>query len=661
MREFVVSPANSVRRNSSVRQLIVMAAIMLIPVLLIGLVLGGSYRSEATRRGLVQGRDEAVLMAQSAVEPLLSGRPLSNGLTPTELTRMRTLATDVVRSGSVQRLRLRDLQGNVIFSDDGSGFHEAIEDEALKAAHGHLVARLTNLNSDAVDRGKVKGLSVEVYLPLYVGSATNRVGVMEIYLPYTPISVDVNAGIHMLYRNLIIGLALLYLILLGISRWVGRRLRRQVKVNTYQSEHDALTDLPNRALFHRMANAELNDARKHARSTTIAIVNLDRFKDVNDTLGHHNGDLLLAMIGERLRTHLRTPDTLGHFGGDEFGVVLSDVDDPTDVLIRLREAIQSELEVGGLPLTIEASIGYAVSPHDGVSVDELLQRADLAMYVAKSVRSRVARYDDTQNHYDASKLTLVTELRHAIASDQLVLHYQPKIAVGTESVYGVEALVRWQHPTLGLLYPDRFIPLVEQTDLIDELTDWVVQRSLYDLSSLGRPGEILQLSVNVSARNLGRSEFAGQVLQRLTEAAVSPTRLTVEVTETSLMSDPQRAATSLVEMSDAGVRISIDDFGSGQTSLGLLANLPISELKIDRSFIQDIHSHPANGSIVRSMVELGHQLDLVVVAEGVETNDELATVVSTGCDLIQGYFYARPMPCDHLATWLTQRTAPVTL
>jgi EAL domain-containing protein (putative c-di-GMP-specific phosphodiesterase class I) len=327
----------------------------------------------------------------------------------------------------------------------------------------------------------------------------------------------------------------------------------------------------------------------------------------------------------------------------------------------LREVIQGELEVGGLPLSIESSIGYVVSPQDGGSIDELLQRADVAMYVAKSVRSGVARYDDTQDHYDASKLTLVTELRHAITSNQLVLHYQPKIAAGTESAYGVEALVRWQHPTLGLLYPDRFIPLVEQTDLIDELTDWVVQRSLHDLSTWGAQGQILQLSVNVSARNLGRSEFAGQVLQRLTEAAVSPSRLTVEVTETSLMADPDRAAASLIEMSAAGVRISIDDFGSGQTSLGLLANLPIAELKIDRMFIQDIQTNPANGSIVRSMVELGHQLDLVVVAEGVETQDELTTVLSTGCDLIQGYFFARPMPPEQLATWLTHRSAPATL
>ena len=661
MRDRPVSPANGLRRNSPLQQLFVIAAIMLVPVLLIGLVLGGSYRSEATRRGLVQGRDEALLMAQSAVEPLLNGQPLSKGLTSSETTRLRTLATDAVRNGSVQRLRLRDLQGNVIFSDDGSGFHDAIEDEALDAAHGHMVVRLTHLNSDSVDRGKVKGLSVEVYLPLYVASATNRVGVMEIYLPYAPISADVNAGIHTLYRNLAIGLALLYLILLAISHWVTVRLRRQVKVNTYQSEHDALTDLPNRVLFHRMASAELSAARKRAQPTTIAIIDLDRFKEVNDTLGHQNGDLLLAMIGDRLRTHLRAPDVLARFGGDEFGVVLSDVGDPTDVLTRLREVIQGELQVAGLPLSIEASIGYVVSPDDGSSVDELLQRADVAMYVAKTVRSGVIRYDESQDHYDASNLSLVTELRHAIESNQLVLHYQPKITVGGHEVSGIEALVRWQHPELGLLNPDRFIPLVEQTDLIDELTDWVVQHALSEIGTLGSRFETLNLSVNVSARNLARSDFARQVLHRIKKAATEPSRLTVEVTETSLMADPERAAASLLEMSRAGVRISIDDFGSGQTSLGLLANLPIAELKIDRSFIQDIHVNPANAAIVRSMVELGHQLDLVVVAEGVETSDELDVVTATGCDVVQGYFYARPMPSDQLDTWLERREVPSTL
>jgi diguanylate cyclase (GGDEF)-like protein len=628
------------------------AAIMLVPVLLIGLILGVSYRSEAQRRGLAQGRDEAVLMAESAVEPMLNGNPLSRGLTPLEAMRLHALSNEVTKNGSVQRFRLRDLSGNVIFSSDGSGFHDEIEDEALDAGRGKTVVLLTHLNADSVDRGAIKGLSVEVYIPLYVGNLTNRVGVMEVYLPYSPISRDVNAGIHSLYRNLTIGLALLYLILFGISFWVSKGLRRQVRVNTYQSEHDALTDLPNRELFRRFATAELVDAARHGRSTTIAIIDLDRFKEINDTLGHQNGDILLAKLGTRLSADLRSPDGLARFGGDEFGVILSDVAAPEEVLARLRGLIHEEIDVGGLPLTVEASIGFVVAPDDGTKIDELLQLADVAMYVAKNERSGVIRYDRSQNHYDASKLSLVAELRQAIETDQLVLHYQPKVCLETQQVNGVEALVRWQHPTHGLLAPDSFIPLVEQTDLIDELTFWVVKQALIDLPHMDERQGALQMSVNISARNLGRADFAGQIISALANANVAPERLTLEVTETSLMADPVRATSSLQEMHRAGIHVSIDDFGSGQTSLGILASLPIAELKIDRSFIQDIDINPANDAIVRSMVELGHQLELTVVAEGVETKGELGAVLTSGCDLVQGYLYARPMPLDALSSWL---------
>jgi diguanylate cyclase (GGDEF)-like protein len=487
---------------------------------------------------------------------------------------------------------------------------------------------------------------------LYVGAAANRVGVLEIYLPYTPISEDVSAGIHTLYRSLAMSLALLYLIVFGISFWVGRRLRRQVRVNRFQAEHDALTGLPNRSYFRAIGDSELRAGAQRGRSTTIAVIDLDRFKEVNDTLGHQNGDRLLTTLAERIALEVRLPHTVARFGGDEFGIILSGVDAPYDALCQLREVIQSEVLVSGLPLSVEASIGYAVAPMDGTSIDDLLQLADMAMYVAKNVRSGVAGYDVSQNHYDASQLTLVAELRHAIASDQLVLHYQPKIDLHDHRVGGVEALVRWQHPQQGLLFPDRFIPLVEQTDLIDELSLWVIGQALNDLHECSSDDSDFHMAVNVSVRNLGRIGFAAQVLDALRDAHVEPQRLTIEVTETALMADPTRTADALTQMSDAGVRISIDDFGSGQTSLGMLANLPIAELKIDRTFIQDVQSIPEHAAIVRSMVELGHQLGLGVVAEGVETQMELTVVASTGCDVVQGYHFARPMPLDQLKPWL---------
>jgi diguanylate cyclase (GGDEF)-like protein len=571
---------------------------------------------------------------------------------------MQRLVRTAVRSGDVLRLRLRDLEGSVVYSDDGSGLQKSSTDDAsdgnkaLDAARGTTVARVTRLNSDGDDDGPAGPESVEVYLPLVAGPSDHRVGVFEVYLPYAPIQSDVDAGLDSLYRNLVIGLGLLYLVLFGISFSVGRRLRRQVKLNAYSAEHDALTDLPNRTLFHRRVEAELKRGARRGQPTAVAIIDLDRFKEVNDTLGHHNGDRLLAALSTRMAAHLRGLDALARLGGDEFGILLANVAEPEEILSRLREVIEHEISVGGLPLSVEASIGYVVAPEHGTDVDELLQLADVAMYVAKAKHLGVVRYDETQNHYDASNLALMGEVRHAIESDQLVLHYQPKARIADGKIEAVEALVRWEHPTYGLLYPDTFIPLVEQTDLIDKLTEWVVRRALDDLRTFGPASDDLTVAVNVSARNLSRVGFAAKIVDALDEYGVAATRLSVEVTETALMTDPGRAAVMLGELDRAGVRLSIDDFGCGQTSLGYLSSLPITELKIDRSFIADMLDHHAHAAIVHSIVELGHNLGFEVVGEGVETVDVLAALAATGCDVAQGYLFARPMPAADLASWL---------
>jgi diguanylate cyclase (GGDEF)-like protein len=382
-------PTGPQKRESTFKLFAIFAVIMLVPVVLLGLVLATSYRREADRRGLAQGHAEALLMAQTAVEPILDGRPLSQGLSPSETAGMQRLVRTAVRSGDVLRLRLRDLEGNVVYSDDGSGLHKQTgddddHDEALAAAHGVAVARVTRLNADSDDTGPLGPESVEVYLPLLAGSPIHRVGVLEVYLPYAPIRADVDAGIDSLYRNLAIGLAVLYVLLFGISFSIGRRLRRQVKVNAYMAEHDALTNLPNRVLFHRRVQEALRRGRETAQPTTIAIIDLDRFKEINDTLGHYNGDRLLAALSERMAAHLRGLDALARLGGDEFGIVLAGVREPEEILIRLRQVIEHEVEISGLPLIVEASIGYVVAPEHGEDVDELLQLADVAMYVAKA-------------------------------------------------------------------------------------------------------------------------------------------------------------------------------------------------------------------------------------------------------------------------------------
>jgi diguanylate cyclase len=654
-------PTSSHNRESPVRLFATFAIILLVPVLVLGLVLAASYRSEADKRGLAQGHSEALLMAQTAVEPILDGKPLSQGLSPSETADMQRLVRTAVHSGDVLRLRLRDLQGIVEYSDDGSGLHQKSannddQDEVLDAARGAVVARLTQLNADSNDSGPLGPESVEVYLPLVAGSPVHRVGVLEVYLPYAPIRADVDAGTDTLYRNLAIGLIVLYLLLFGISFSVVGRLRRQVEVNAYMAEHDALTDLPNRALFHRRVQAELGRVRRHGRPAAVAIIDLDRFKEVNDTLGHYNGDRLLAALSTRMASHLRGLDALARLGGDEFGVLLSDVAEPEEILRRLREVIEHEIGIGGLPLSVEASIGYVVAPDQGTDVDELLQRADVAMYIAKEKHLGVVQYDQSQDHYDSTNLALIAELRHAIDSDQLVLHYQPKVKISSGRFEAVEALVRWQHPVQGMVFPDQFIPLAEQTDLINRLTEWVIRRALEDLRNFGAGTEELVVAINVSARNLSHAGFAETLVGALTEFEVSSSRLFVEVTETALMTDPARAALALAELESEGVRLSIDDFGQGQTSLGYLSTLPIHELKIDRSFIVDMLENPAHAAIVHSIVELGHNLGFHVVGEGVETAEVLAALASTGCDVAQGYLFARPMPPEQVASWLASHS-----
>ena len=623
--------------------------VSLVPVLLLGAALAVNYRADAKRRGIAEGRSEAAILATTAVGPVLDGRPLSAGLSPSEVGNLSRIVGQAIAEHDVLRIRIRDLAGKVVFSDDGSGFNDVPEDTVAQAAAGQVVARLTRLNTDNNDTGPSGVAAVEVYLPLSSWTSPYRVGVLETYLPYAPIARGVSGGLQVLYRDLAVGLTVLWLVLFGISLSVSRGLRRQVRLNAYLAEHDALTDLPNRVLFHRRAHAALEDMRRRRRSIAIAIIDLDRFKEINDTLGHHNGDQVLVELGRRLAATLGPRDYVARLGGDEFGVILDDASEAEGSLLALRALIAARLEVIRLPLSVEASIGYVIAPEDGSDVDQLLQHADVAMYVAKGVHSGVARYDARQDHYDAADLALVGELRPAIAGGQLVLHYQPKLVLDDGRVEAVEALVRWQHPTKGMLLPDRFLPLAEQTELIDRLTTWVLSRALGELDALGPR---LSVAVNVSARSLGRPDFAREVIDLLDHHGISPERLTLEITETALLVDPERAAVLLAELSAAGVKISLDDFGCGQTSLGYLAALTIHELKIDKSFVSEIGGPSAHAAIVRSIVELGHNLALRVVAEGVETLDTLEQLRELGCDVAQGYLVSRPIPADTLAAWL---------
>ena len=429
-------------------------------------------------------------------------------------------------------------------------------------------------------------------------------------------------------------------------------LRLSVAENERQATHDSLTDLPNRVLFERVTNQML----ANGRAIAVLLLDLDRFKDVNDTLGHAAGDALLADVGSRLRAAVPEALCIARLGGDEFTVLLTDVDEATAVLAAqaARESLLHPLQVNSVDVSVDASVGVALAPTHGTTCDDLLRHADVAMYASKGGRGTVTVYDDSIDHNDPSRLGLVAELREAISTGGLQLYYQPKIGLSdpTGSV-SVEALSRWIHPTRGFVPPDEFIAIAEQTGLITPLTDWVVTTALAQCRDWLDAGADVSISVNVSARVLRDPAFPARLADALDAARVPASRLTLEITETAIMDDVERTVDVLWELRRAGVKLSIDDLGVGQSSLAYLKRLPVHEVKIDKSFVMSMVDDPDDDAIVCAVVGLAHRLGMTIVAEGVESDRIRDRLVEIECDVAQGYWYSRPMPAADVVAWFT--------
>jgi diguanylate cyclase (GGDEF)-like protein len=392
-------------------------------------------------------------------------------------------------------------------------------------------------------------------------------------------------------------------------------------------------------------------------------MDLDRFKEVNDTFGHHYGDELLRQIGPRLTGVLRGVDTVARLGGDEFAVLLPDmhgVDDAMNVAGGLLAALALPFQVEGVEMQVEASVGVVLSGEHGSDAVTLMQRADIAMYVAKTQHLGAFIYDPDVDGNSAGKLALVWDLRRALDRGELVLYYQPQVNVNTGDLVAAEALVRWQHPEQGLIFPDEFIPLAERTGLISALTRYVIDAALAQARTWLDAGRPLPIAVNLSARNLHEERFAEQLSELLAKHQVPPHLLELEVTESAIIIDPERALAMLQKLSALGCRISLDDFGAGYTSLSQLTSMPISEIKIDRSFVMKMGEDPNSALIVSSVVELGHNLGMTLVAEGVEDAEALAALSGLRCDVAQGYHLSRPIPAADFDAWSAGRLiAPV--
>ena len=428
--------------------------------------------------------------------------------------------------------------------------------------------------------------------------------------------------------------------------------------NEHQAMHDSLTGLPNRVLFQR----HLEEAMGHARATGgrlgVMLIDLDHFKEVNDTLGHHFGDMLLREIGPRLANVLRDNDVMARLGGDEFGIVLPDLPSD-DVAMRVAERLIEELEqpvsVEGLALDVSGSVGIALFPTQASDAETLLRRADVAMYAAKDAGSGYEIYSDELDRHNPKRLTLIGQVRPALDAHEFVMYYQPKVRLADGRVAGAEALIRWQHPSLGLLPPDEFIPLVEKTVLLRPLTQYVIESVLRQWREWADVGIRLPIAINISPRSLLDAELPDQVAAQLHRWDVPAAFLRMEITENFLMADSGRSASVLDGLSAVGISLSIDDFGTGYSSLSYLKRLPIEEIKIDRSFVMQMHVDPNDYMIVRATVDLGRNLGLRVVAEGVEDLDTFDRLAEFCCDEAQGYYISRPIPVAEFTRWLSVR------
>ena len=531
--------------------------------------------------------------------------------------------------------------GTLAFADAGHPVDEKRlpEEERLKALKGDFMQA-----GDETDRGVP---TMEVFRSFDPNDDGVPDAFVEVVLPAIG-QADMEQTTWRMYAALAILAAVIGLGLVTFNRRLAERARAAMR--------DPLTGLGNRLAL-RMREEPVQRAQEP--TTALVLLDLDGFKAVNDTLGHQAGDQLLIQVARTLESLVRSADLVVRLGGDEFAVLLQGPQTRERALRTAQSIIaglaQHGFTVDGVQLDVEASAGVAVRPDDADDVAGLLQRADIAMYQAKQRGSGAVLYDPDQDPHDVPKLQLLAQLRHAIDNDELVLHYQPKADLGTGGVRSVEALVRWEHPSRGLLQPDDFIPMAEHTALIQPLTAWVLEQACSQTVSWHAAGMPLSVAVNISPRSLLTEGMPEMVLETLARTGLPAAFLELEITETAMVADARGAQAVLQKLRTMGVRVSLDDFGTGYTSMALLQTLPVTALKIDRAFVTGMLASDDDAAVAESLIALAQRLGLKVVAEGVETEVVWERLRELGCDQAQGFHLARPMPAALLPDWIADR------
>ena len=427
----------------------------------------------------------------------------------------------------------------------------------------------------------------------------------------------------------------------------------------YQEHHDSLTSLPNRILFLDRLGQSIEQAKRDSKEVAVVFVDLDNFKEINDSMGHNFGDKVLVEVSKKIQTRMRGSDTLARLGGDEFCIILNNIDnadDISDFMATFMETLKEPLNINNNTLYIGMSVGISIYPYDGKDAHTLFKNADAAMYKAKkSGRDTYAFYDEAMTKKSLERVTLETSLREALKKDEFVVYYQPQMDASKNKLVGMEALVRWEHPTLGLIPPNKFIPLAEDTGMIIELDRIVMKKAISQLLQWYEDGlNPGKLALNLAIKQIEEKDFIEFITGLISSNHSLSKYVELEVTESQIMNNPDKSIARLKELSDLGISIAIDDFGTGYSSLSYLKKLPINKLKIDKSFVDNMVTDAEDGAICKTIISLCKNLNLKVIAEGVEDEAQKEFLVENGCKFIQGYFYAKPMPASEMRKFLTK-------
>jgi diguanylate cyclase (GGDEF)-like protein len=623
------------------------AVLSLVPMLVLGVAIGVTVRHIITARFLDSYGRTDQLTVDAMASTLLAGVNLNEGTTSVEAQRIDSVVANFYKiefgTASTQaHVTAWAPDGHVIYSTDSGLIGKRLPMTA--AVRAALKGTVTDVIVSSVEGpGQWNGPSVETTIPLSLGG--HVIGAVQSFAPLGTLGAAISHGVFQVEVVLVLGLLLVWAVLFPIVVRASQRLRRQAEENERLALSDALTGLANRTLFHDRLELALADGARRGERVGLLMLDLDHFKEVNDTLGHAQGDRLLIEIGERLRGVLRESDTLARLGGDEFAVVLPnvhDADSATEVARRMLATLERPFAFDELSVSPQASVGVAVYPDDGRLLDVLLSRADHAMYVAKHSHEHVAVYDAREDRSSVGGLGLVSELREALQHGEVVCFYQPIASIGDGEVRGAEALVRWQHPRRGLLAPGEFIDIAERAGLMRAITAHVLDDALVQCARWRERTPEFFVSVNLAGESLRDVTLPDVVARDLADHGLPPAALELEITEGAILEDPLQARSLLARLQLLGVGVALDDFGTGYSSLSYLAQLPVHKIKIDRSFVSDMLGNPVDETIVAAVIDLARRLEVTVLAEGVETRavwDRLATL---GCAQAQGFYVGRP-------------------